>query len=99
MDAILQDVLKECGKTTVTTALGACLAKLLSGRRKKQLTTAEEAQVHKAAENIIQVATMDDVRRYSPAFHRVSSAAKKGAAKRVGVKKAVAKRWLSIKLP
>jgi hypothetical protein len=92
MDPILQDLLKECGKTVVTTALGACLAKLLSARKKKQLTAAEEAQVQKTAEKMIRAATMDDVRRYSPAYQSVSSAVKKEAAKRTAQRKAAPKK-------
>jgi hypothetical protein len=104
MDPILQQLLQESGKTVLAAALAACMAKLLrSKKKKKQLTPKEEAQVQKAAERMIHLATMEDVRRYSPTYQAVSRvmkrglARKKAAPKRAAAKKAVKRRPASTK--
>src|SRR3954453_5829494 len=92
MDPIIQELLKEGGKVVLTTSLGACMAKLLSARKKKPLTPAEEAQVQKSAEKLVQAESMVDARRYDPGYHRLSSVAKRAAAKKAAYKKAAPKR-------
>jgi hypothetical protein len=103
MDPILQQLLQESGKTVLAAALAGCMAKLLRSKKKKQLTPKEEAQVQKAAEKMIHLATMEDVRRYSPTYQAVSRvmkrglARKKAAPKRAAAKKAVKRRPASTK--
>ena len=73
-------------------------------RKRKAVTPEEKKQIEQVAEKMIQAATMDDVRKYDPAYHRLTIAAervparkaaacKKAATKRVSVtKRSVAKR-------
>ena len=79
MDPIIQELLKEGGKTVLATALTACLTKLLRSRKGK-ITTQDAEHIEKTADRMIQAATMDDVRLYSPAYHSVSRAVSKKSA-------------------
>jgi hypothetical protein len=87
MDPIIQDLLKEGGKTVLATTLTLCMTKLLRRRKKEAVTPLEKKQIESAAEKMIQAASMEDVRHFSPAYQRIAGAAKKGsAAKKVSRK-------------
>ena len=80
MDPIIQDLLKEGGKTVLATTLTLCMSKLLSRRKKAAVTPQEKKQIEHAAEKMIQAASMEDVRQFSPEYQRITGAAKKGSA-------------------
>lgn len=62
--------------------IGIELAKWLAGKGWEMLTNREKKSATKAAESVIQLATMDDVREFSPTYQAVSRHT--GSANRAG---------------
>ena len=108
MDAIIQKLLEEGGKTLLASGIKACIEKL-ARRKKKRLTQDDKRGIEATTEKMIQAATLEDVHRYSPVVIRLDRLAhyaggmakrapsKRSAAKKVGrravvTKKAPAKR-------
>jgi hypothetical protein len=60
--------------------------------KKKKLKAAEKIEIAEVTASIVQGATLDDVRRHDPAYHRLSMAVKRAPTKRAAYKEAAPKR-------
>jgi hypothetical protein len=90
MDPQINDLLAKLGIEAAKQTMQSVI-KAWEQRKKKKLSAAENKEIKLAAQSIIQAATMDDVRQYSPTYHRISGAAKKGSAAKKVARKVVIK--------
>jgi hypothetical protein len=98
MDPHINDLLAKLGLEAAKQTMQAII-KAWEGRKKKKLSVAENKEIKEATQSIIQAATMDDVRQYSPTYHRISGVAKKGSAAKKVARKVVIKCGPPVKRP
>lgn len=99
MDPILTTILSAIGNTALKKTVEEAITKLFKGK-KPNVTQREKQAIADAAQKMVQAATMDDVKAYSPTYLSITSkiapraggATKKSAAKKAPAKKVAAKR-------
>ena len=102
MDDIIKHIIETGGDTALKSAIGSALTGVAIGLR-KVLSRKDKKAIDKAAEKMVQVATLEDIERYDPkvesirvttAIHtgKYRAAPKKAAPKRANPAKKVVKK-------
>lgn len=90
-------ILAAGGATILKKSIEKVMDRLFRGR-KKTVTTKEKRQIELVAERMIQAATMDDIRRYDPAYHRLTVAVRSAPAKKAAAcKNAIPKKAWAVR--
>ena len=86
IDPQIKDLMAKLGIEAAKQTMQAVI-RAWEERKKKKLSAAEKSEISKVTASMIQMATMDDIREFSPVYRHISVVPKKGsAAKRVSRK-------------